>query len=385
LAHVLVGPLAKPAGLLNERGGLHIEGLTGRFKTSTVQQFLCIFGAKFGEDDFLLKWGQGMTANAAMKYAGHAHDMPFLIDNYKPNIDPGEKAFIGLVHNLMEGGEKERLDRNAQLRPGKAVSCWPIATGEDLPRDDAASLARILVLAYEQAADCDTARLTRLQANHRHLPAIGALWLDWLESAEGRKAAQEAGKRFAESRHLWVDFLARRSPRCVNPYRLASNLAVNETAFAVATQHPHFGRLLAPYSRQHIVGLEEIALNMGRETSEAQEAHRFLAALQEVVGSGRALLLDLQVGTPATAFDKDRHIGWREADQSLYLLPTIARQVIEKHTGQKFNSQPQLYRQLDELGLIQSKSDKLTRVIRVSGAGSQRVLHLSKDAMEAQP
>ena len=84
-----------------------------------------------------------------MALAAHAHDLPFLIDNYKPNTGGGSRDFVNLIHNLIEGGEKERLTRTAELRDNKPIYCWPIVTGEDVPGDDPASLARVLVVPFE--------------------------------------------------------------------------------------------------------------------------------------------------------------------------------------------------------------------------------------------
>ena len=104
-------PLARLAGWENERYAMFVAGRSGSLKTTFVQTLMCIYGPDFTDDTLLTKWGEGATNNALMGKATIPHDMPFLIDNYKPSTGGGAKAFVGLVHNIVEGGEKERMNR----------------------------------------------------------------------------------------------------------------------------------------------------------------------------------------------------------------------------------------------------------------------------------
>jgi hypothetical protein len=149
LAAMLGAPLARRAGLEGERYGIFLSGRTGSLKTSTAQVLMCLYGAGFIEDQYLLKMGEGATRNAIMGYASHVHDLPFLVDNFKPSTGDGARGFVSLLHNLLEGGDRERLTRTAELRESRPVHCWPIFTGEDVPDADTAALARLLILPLE--------------------------------------------------------------------------------------------------------------------------------------------------------------------------------------------------------------------------------------------
>jgi hypothetical protein len=61
----------------------------------------------------MIKWGEGATRNAIMALGRHAAHMPVLIDNFKPNTGGGAKDFITLLHNFLEGADRERLSRDS--------------------------------------------------------------------------------------------------------------------------------------------------------------------------------------------------------------------------------------------------------------------------------
>lgn len=380
LAHALTGPLAKPANWRNERYGVFVKGLTGTFKTSTVQTLLCLYGPKFSRDEALIKWGEGATRNGIIQLAANAHDMPFLIDNYKPNTGGGSNDFVALIHNIMEGSEKIRLNRAAQLRESKPLLCWPVMTGEDMPDTDAASLARVLTIVFERDGLRNNDKLSIAQALSGHLPAIGKAWIEWLMREQGQTAARETGARLPDVRTVWATFLHEQRTDMVNPLRVATNLALNELAFAVACQHPLFGNLLSEYQRIHIAGLEAIAAEMAQSTVESLEALRFLSILRELLATGRALLVPRHKGTPNER-DVDRFIGWSETDGSAYLMIKMALHLVRKYSQENFYSTDQLYKQLASLGLLASTDKKRhTKDIRVLGE-KKTTLHLTASAI----
>jgi DNA primase len=185
-------PLAPLAGWRDERHGLFIKGRTGSLKTSWTQVLMSLYGPEFLRDSLLIKLGQGATTNAIMAFATQASDLPLLIDNYKPSTGGGARDLINLLHNILEGGEKDRLNRAAELRETRPIFCWPIITGEDVPDTDAASLARILVVTFTWAPGTPNDELAQAQSQARHLYAVGATWLTWLESDEGQTRANSS-------------------------------------------------------------------------------------------------------------------------------------------------------------------------------------------------
>jgi hypothetical protein len=376
-------PLAALAGWRDERYALFIKGRTGALKTSWAQVLMSVYGPAFLRDSLLIKLGQGATTNAIMSLATHAHDLPFLIDNYKPSTGGGARDLINLLHNILEGGEKDRLSRAAELRETRPIFCWPIITGEDVPDTDPASLARILVVSFTGTPGEPNTELTKAQRKAEHLCAVGASWLAWLESQDGRVYAKEAAALFPAVRAEWAAKLRTQRPDMVNILRVASSLASNQLTWRVMRCHPTLGELAKAYAAAHQAGLEVVGAEMATYTAEALEATRFLATLRELLASQRYLLLK-KGENPTTESERDRMLGWRNDDDSVYLLPALARDAVERTLGRDGLggiSEKTLYGQLDALGVLGSKDPgRLTKKIWVAGA-SKRVLHLTTAAL----
>lgn len=381
LAMLLQAPLHRPAGWQNERYGFFVQGRTGSLKTSWAQTCMCIYGAGFANEASLIKWGEGSTRNAIMAYATSAHDMPFLIDNYKPNTGGGEHDFVNLIHNILEGGEKDRLNRASQLREARPIHCFPLITGEDIPDHDPASLARLLITGFEWQSGQPNDRLAQAQVAAEHLNAIGSAWLQWLLTPEAQVNIKRIGATLNDVRNRWSAHLRSLRPDMVNILRVGTNLATNELTWQIALTHPRIGPLLNPHTAAHSEGLQRIAHNMSLRTAEALEAQRFLGALRELLATRQLLLLPSQVADPEHT-DPKRLLGWFD-DAGCYILPTIAIERVRQLLGPgNFTISPQaLYTQLDGIKAIARKGeDFTTRQKKINGT-NQRVLHLKPEAL----
>jgi Domain of unknown function (DUF3854) len=385
-------PLAQIAGWRNDRYALFIKGKTGSFKTSVAQALMSLYGPSFMDDYLLIKFGLGATANAMMQLATHAHDLPFLLDNYKPTTGGGARELINLIHNILEGGEKDRLNRASELKDTKPVFCWPIITGEDVPDTDAAALARMLIVHYAWEPGTPNDSLTKAQKDAPHLSAVGIAWLDWLESDDGQCCVKDHVKHFDDTRQTWATILYKMNPRMANPLRVATNLATHELTWVILTQHPTIGPILTdpidnfPY--HHKNGLLICADTMSRHTEESVEAQRFLVVLRELLGSGRVRLL--RKGTSIHPDDKDRTpvVGWKDEDDSVYLLPIVARHAVDQALGGDGLggvSSLSLYRQLGELKMLASYDrGRETKKLKHDGI-SENTLHLKSQAFSDEP
>lgn len=367
-------------GWRNERTALFIAGRTGSLKTSWTQAAMCIFGAHFADDNRLIKWGEGATRNAIMSMAAQAHDMPFFIDNYKPTTGNGKADFKNLIHNIMEGSDKDRLNRAAQLRTSKAIHCVPIITGEDVPDDDAASLARILVINFDWQRGAINELLADVQSATDILPAIGYAWLSWLASADGRHQAQTTAAMFAETRRTWAAYLSNQFSEMANSLRVVTNLTTNALTWQLLCKHPILGPIAARYTDQHTEGLRAIATTMGAATTRAQEAVQWLHAVQELLSSGQYRLLDRAVGVPTTNHDKI--LGWFDSS-GVYLLPAVVTGAVRQLLGASapLVSPQTLYNQMKSLGWVAATGEDSTTKILAIGADRARVLHLRPNVL----
>jgi hypothetical protein len=376
-AMVFGAPLARPAGWASDRCAVFIAGRTGSLKTSFSQALMSLYGAGFGEDQHLLKFGEGATRNALLSYAEQARDLPLLIDNYKPNTGDGARGLVNLLHNLIEGSGRERLNRYSELQEARPIGCWPLLTGEDAPRGDAAALARLLVVPVRWARGDGPATneaLSEAQAAAAHFPLLGAAWLDWLESDAGLGAAARAAAAFPAARAKWARLIS--AQPSANPLRLATNLATNELAWHALGEHPLFVALAAEFAPAHAAGLALLASEMARQTAENVEAARFVDVLQQLLASGACRLA--RRGEDREGEDV---IGWHAPDGGAYLLPDLARRAVEVALGgEGLNrvSNEALYGQLEEMGLIGSRDPgRRTKMVRTGSGRSVRVLHLT--------
>jgi hypothetical protein len=379
LSFLLTPPLALAAGWRNERYGAFIAGRTGSLKSSMSQAMMCLYGHGFIRDDLLVKWGQGATNNALMAMAVAAYDLPFLIDNYKPNTGDGPKAFVNLIHNIVEGGEKDRLNRASELRDSRPVFAWPLVTGEDVPDKDPASLARVLVVTFARPADLSY--LTQAQRLSAHLCAIGRSWIEWIEG-DGKAIIIEAAARFETVRNDWTTFLVEARPDIQNALRIASNLATNELTWAIAEQHPAIGALVRTHADAYFAGLQATARRMADYTAESMEAQRFIEMLRDMLTTEQAVLINR--GT-MPGLDSQRMVGWKAEDGGAYLLMPMARALIERYFGKDVLntiSEKTLYSQLQDLGFIVPGRDRATMQLW-EGNKNQRVVRLTPLALGA--
>jgi hypothetical protein len=378
LGFLLTPPLALPAGWRNERYGGFIAGRTGSLKSSLAQTAMCLYGPGFIRDDLLVKWGQGATNNALMAMAVAAYDLPFLIDNYKPNTGDGPKAFINLIHNIVEGGEKDRLNRSSELRDSRPVFAWPLVTGEDVPDKDPASLARVLVIPFSRPSNLE--HLSKAQKLSMHLCAVGRAWIEWIEGEESTPIIAQAAERFDEVRREWANYLTTERPEMLNVLRVASNLATNELTWAIAEQHPALGSLMREHADAYYEGLTAIGKQMASYTAESSEAMQFIGMLRDMLTTDQAVLID-RGSRPG--LDGSRMIGWKAEDNGAYLLMKSTRALMERHFGKDCLNQISertLYSQLEELGYLMPGRDRATDVIWEHGK-SQRVVRLTSQAL----
>jgi len=380
VAFAVTGQLGRHVDLL-KRHALFIKGRTGSLKTSFSQSLMCLFGPPFLQDENLLKMGEGMTRNAAMALAGSAHDLPILFDNYKPTTGKGDQGFINLIHNVIEGGEKARLNRNSELKERKDIRAWPIVTGEDLPDTDPASLARLLTVEFSWTNGEDNPELTAAQERPEDLSRVGTAWIEWLQSEDGREVLSELEEGFPERRKKWAAYLRRERPDMVNILRVASNLATNTLAFNAAARCPVLREVLESHREAYQEGMLSIAYNMGDYTCESLEARRFIEGLKSLKAAGRARFAQRL----SDDYTIDDQVGYKDAE-GYYLILDLAMEAVEelykRSGGLGGVTRQTLCSQLKDINLVaRTGRSKTTRTVR-TGTGRKRVLHLKKDALE---
>lgn len=380
LSAIFTAPLAQLIGWENERYGIFNKGITNSLKTSWTQAAMCIYGKGFINRDNLIKFGDGSTKTALMTYATKAGHMPYSLDNYKPNTGGGAKEFISMLHNIMEGGDRDRGKRDGGIRENHSITCWPIFTGEDMPDSDASSFARVLVVPFAWGKNELNKALGEAQALSEHLPAIGRTWLDYLSNEETKAIIIKTKERYWATREAWIKYLADQHEDMSITLRIATSLTINQLAFEIVCQ---CFEMLTQYKDVHIEALRSVAGGMAIHTTESAEYQRFLAALKELLATGRAIVIPRKGYPSDTRIDPDRFMGWID-DEGYYLLPAVARRLVMSvldKDGLNGISNQQLYDQLQQAGMMISDAKQSTRLIKVAG-NSARVLHLRPHALQ---
>lgn len=383
ICHAFLASVSRLAGLQDEKFATFAVGRSGTLKTSWHQMAMSIYG-DFGADDKLLKLGAGGTALAMADFPAAAADLPLLFDNFKPGTGNGQKDATTLVHSLLEGTERKRLNRDGTQRRSREYRCWPQFTGEDTI-SDAASIARMLIVgANDCPPECIEA-LTKLQANAHRLPRIGGHWLKWLLEDETRAIIEKEAKQVGERRGYWVGYLRKRSEEMVNAMRVATSLALCEFLWSVAKQCPILGEVFVLWEARFKVALAMCADMMTNYSAQSHEANRYINTLRDLVVGQRAYLQD-KARDPDKE-DRRTFIGWQDAE-NVYLLPNAAFSAVLdalRNHPQSLNNLAAntIARQLDQLGFLGSdKKDGNNYALKRSmgiTSGSPRVLIIKRD------
>lgn len=374
-------PVAKQAGWRDERYALFIAGRTGSFKSSWSMVMMSLWGKDFNFEERLVKFGQGATNNAIMDHFVHASDVPFLVDNYKPGTGGGSRDLVNLIHAALEGGEKDRLNRNSAQRGSRAIHTWPIFTGEDVPDNDAASMARVLVVPFAWSGGENPA-LTEVQAGSDHLCAVMGAWLDWILSDDGKIIVANIASKFTARRTMWASTLRKMRDNMANINRVATNIATNQLAWEMMMACPTLAPILAPYAEAHAEGLAAVARGMATHTAEAMEANRYIEAIRSLVASKRGLLMPRTQDIPDDA--KGKYLGW-EDDNGVYLVPEIAYievvSLMKENGGFNGVSKNTIHKQLAQINaLVEVGADGPVKVKKCgSGNRSHRILWIKPD------
>ena len=228
----------------DDRYALALIGLTGTGKTEASRLMLSCYGRGYLQDGNLLRWNDGATANATQQIAAQSGFLPILIDNYKPIKSGSPAQLVGVLHAILEGSEKSRLDRNAQLRDTLEFMCTPIVTGESFI-EESSTLARSILIEWQPVVDVQA--LTEAQFHADHLLEIGRSWLTWISGAEGQEVIKKGRSEYPKLRSEAVGLL--NEIGCINAGRIGSSVALIKSLWQILIEHPVLGEIFRPYSK----------------------------------------------------------------------------------------------------------------------------------------
>jgi len=289
-----------------DRFGLGLWGLTGTLKTSTVLAAMCIYGPGYIDEPKLKAGQHGSTVNAAAEIFAAAGFLPQLYDNLKTVSTKDVEGYVGLIHAVLEGGEKARSKKDGGLRDAREFSCTPIITGEVRP-EEAATSARVLNLNWSGA---NSRILSDVQARAEDLPVLGYHWLKFLSTKSTMPFERTKAEEFTQKHY-------------VNPNRLATIHGLLTGGWALLEEA--FGDVITERTVDFEAVLDEVAQAQGRTVSEETEVAKFLSGLEELLAANPGLLQSVDgIKTISGAV-----IG-RWVEDRIFLLPTETLNELEK-------------------------------------------------------
>ena len=355
---------------------------------------MSIYGAGFSDESNLSKFGKhGSTINALVERACVCADMPYFVDNYKPQTVRNNDEIISFIHSITEGGTKQRLYSDGRMAPVVPLRCFPIFTGEDTPDHDPAMLARMIVVYFPRFTGGFNEKLGEAQKKIVHLPAVGAEWLRWLQTQAGKNAIQKMKTSFTKRQADWSKAIRETADNYENVSRIASNLAYMDLAFKVVSMHPRIKGALGENAENLFKKqLAEIAGSMGKLTSGALEARQFIESLYDLLQTGRAFLLPK--GKTTLEYNEERYhpnevpirpeqvIGSKD-EKGFYILTKLALQMINRGEERKILTSPRtLFAQLREIQALGSTgSDATSKQMKHEGKNT-RMLHLAPNVFD---
>lgn len=379
LVAVFASPLVAKY-LPDDRFGLLLTGTSGLMKTEMLRHCMAIFGSGYLRESNIVRFGEGATTNAILKLAADSGCLPFFIDNFKPIKKDDAGRLVSLIHAVLEGSEKRRLNKEAEHREVNEYLTTLLLTGEDLPTE-ASTLARVLPVPVEHQPNLD--KVTELQAISESLPAIGRLWCQYLSSTKLDLAPWRAKRQEL--------VMQAKENGAINPGRIGTTAATLWYVWQIALQSP-LGEVLREFNRRFEAELWRLLTNSARLTQESNEAVRFVETLRELIAAGRVWLDEMKssIGPPVN----EKMIGWvHRPGFSVFtdidyvaIHPDLALEAVRKYAGLEISvSRPTLYRQLDELGYIDVADDGKRLMLTRYKSKVVRVLRFKPGALGFGP
>lgn len=340
-----------------DRYCLFIQGTTQQKKTTAVMLFLSMYGQRYYNEASLVRWGDGATGNATEHLAAKTGPFPFLLDNYKQYTDKDPAALQRLIHAVVEGTEKDRLNRNSELRPSMEYQCSLLITGEQFPGQDAATRARIIELLWTDAINLDY--LTEAQGHIEDINSFGKAWLQWLNSADGQEAMREYAPKFDSARLRYL----KAANNTASAGRLASNAAVVALVWEIFNQWPEGHDLAEQFFPYLKVAIDEHILNASADVGDQLDGEKFIAWLKAELYVGRYYVTGRPgpligigpISEPIGHFNPAGSKENREEDEVLILPEVLSAKLLpawQRTTNGTRTDKKALLRQLVSLGYL---------------------------------
>ena len=360
IAATSLGAAAAARWLPRERYALGIWGPSGTLKTVCATYAMGFWGKDYLLGPNLKAGKQGSTVNAAMDIFKSAGFLPQIYDNLKAINKKDVDLYVGLIHSIMEGFGKARLDKDSKYKETTAYHSTPIITGEVAPMESSTS-ARVLglnwVMTHQELTHAYKAaeELRKIQDN---LPIIGYHWIKFLHETD-----EVLGKEYYAYRSAMNEKL--KNQGFSNSGRLGSIVAMLKSIWALLEVSP-LGDVFVEYRPKFVKALDSVITEQGEVVSEETDASRFLTGLQELISSS-PMIIQGQNTTAVISGGANSIIGKWTAE-GLFIVPNLAlKKITDLGVFEQLPTEISMGRALFEKGALIAQKDRLKYQMRFNG------------------
>lgn len=364
---------------------LWLYGPSGSFKTSISTLALCHYG-RFDETTAPETWLSTPGALEATLWA--AADLPVLVDDFAPgrfrnDSERMQDSAEQLIRRIGNHAGRHRLRADLSSAPDRPPRGAVLVTAEELPNARLSAIARLVPVPV-QPDTVDPAALGQLQAVRDDLARAGAAYVQWL--ARALEGLADPASEFAEHQLALRRILARHG----HP-RVAGNVAVLALGLDMALAFAEEVRAVGGPARNELLEegmqlLARLGASQQRLLEDEEPAVRFCEALDELLASGRAVLLPRSAlpGDSARVSPGAAVLGYHDL-QFAYLLPDAAYDAAQRllASGRTLGCSPRaLWQALERKGwLIRDDPEHLLAKVRLPDGRRIRVLRLAARAL----
>jgi hypothetical protein len=260
-----------------QRFAIWLKGLTGAGKSFPAKLAANFFGNyPLNDGGQFSTWSS--TANYVERTGYYFRDSLYLVDDYKPEVVTGPQA-VRVLQAYADSSGRGRLQADAKANITRPIRGLLISTGEDLPQNNASSLARMIVVNVPNGAK-DHDRGKRCLEMRPSYPALTADFVRWLIT-EGRLAGFAA--YVTRHRKRFYEGIAGQQ----NDSRIAGNFALLAAAFEEIALY--LGIPSHDYVALDLVAIRDQMLGLVREQ---QGAIIFMDTLRMLLAYKKVYFLD---------------------------------------------------------------------------------------------
>lgn len=319
IAHSLQSCIHESHVPMKEKPIVFINGLTGSGKS-----FVGKICAAFHGDQSQIILNATSTAKALEGYGALYKDALLVVDDYKNGYT--DTSFKTFLQNAYDSRSRGRLRQNGKQNVAPRVRALCMFTAEDVPTNEASTLARLILLSPKSSAHDspeDIERGQKIEAAMPHFPAFTARWIKYMLSCTPAD--------FEETFAMVRTTLFTHTKNHQNSNRIVNNLAANYTTWCyllsfllaegIIIQDMH-----DQLREEHWLNILALLPRMSESCANEKAATVFLTVLQDLLASGKFYIEGATTNQPANNAAKIGYVFRLSAADNFVvnLLPFIA-------------------------------------------------------------